>query len=424
MTSRPDTGGDPATRAIETMSTATCPFCGLACDDLDLAGGVVDTKGCAKAAAGFARADAARRPHAIAGKPADLAAALGEAAAILRRAARPLFHGLTADIDGVRALLALADRTGGIVDHRNSAGLLANAGVARASGWVAATFGEVANRADFVLLVGSDPARNFPRFHERLIHNATPLYRKAAPVVAYLGPRSLAPPAEAASLQAVVAEADLLPALAALGALLHDRPYVADGLPAAELATIATQLKAAHYGAIAWDVTSFLPEEAEYGVERIASLLRHLNIETRCVGLPLGGSGNGLGAQQVMLWQAGWPLRVSFGSGTPRHDPWRYDARRMLEAGEADALVWVATLLPAPPPVSTVPVIAIVSDDVELPSPAAVELRVGTPALDHRGEIIRSDNIIALPVAATRPSDRPSVAEIARALLQRLEASP
>ncbi|MBV8651724.1 MAG: hypothetical protein JO255_09680 [Alphaproteobacteria bacterium] len=406
------------------MSAATCPFCGLACDDLGIANGVVDTKGCAKAAVGFARADAARRPHAIAGQPADLAAALAEAVAILRRSARPVFHGLTADIDGVRALLALSDRTGGIVDHRNSAGLLANAGVARASGWVAATFGEVANRADFVLLVGSDPARNFPRFYERLIRNETPLYRKAVPAVAYLGPSTLAPVAGATSLQAIVAEANLLPALAALGALLHDRPYVADGLPAAELAAIAAQLKTARYGVIAWDVSALAPDEAEYVVERLASLLRHLNIETRCVGLPLGGSGNGLGAQQAALWQAGWPLRIGFGAGAPRHDPWRYDARRMLEEGEADALVWVATLVPEPPPLNVLPMIAIVSDDVELPSPAAVELRVGIPALDHHSEIIRSDNIIALPVQATRPSDRPSVAEIARALLQALEAKP
>jgi formylmethanofuran dehydrogenase subunit B len=406
------------------MSVVTCPFCGLACDDLEIDGGVVDTKGCARAAAGFARADAAHRSHAIAGKPADLAAALGEAVAILRRSARPLFHGLTADIDGVRALLALADRTGGIVDHRNSAGLLANAGVARASGWVAATFGEVANRADFVLLVGSDPARNFPRFYERLIRNATPLYRKVPPAVAYLGPQTLAPSADAASLQAIVAETDLLPALAALGALSHDRPYVADGLPAAELAAIAARLKAARYGVIAWDVASIAPDEAEYAVERLASLLRHLNIETRCVGLPLGGSGNGLGAQQTALWQTGWPLRIGFGAGTPHHDPWRYDARRMLEAGEADALIWVATLAPEPPPVSAIPVIAVVSGDIELPSPAAVELRVGTPALDHHGEIIRSDNIIALPVEATRSSGRPSVADIARALLQGLEATP
>jgi formylmethanofuran dehydrogenase subunit B len=424
MTSRPDAGNDPAGNGAAAVPTVTCPFCGLACDDLVVAGGKVDAKGCATAAAGFARAEAARLSHAVAGKPADLAAAVGEAVGILRRAARPLFHGLTSDLDGVRAVLALADRTGGTVDHRNSAGLLANAAVARASGWVAATFGEIANRADFVLLVAADPARNFPRFHERLVRNATPLYRKGPPSVAYLGSRELAPSPEVAPLQAIVAETDLLPALAALGSLLRDRSYVAADLPSAALATIAARLKAARYGVIAWDVSAFAPDEAEYAVERLASMLRHLNVETRCVGLPLGGSGNGLGAQQAALWQAGWPLRIGFGEGTARHDPWRYDGRRMIEAGEADALVWVATLVAEPPPVSGIPIIAIVSDDVALRSPAAVELRVGIPALDHGGEIVRSDTIIALPLQATRPTDRPSVADIARALLAGLEAAP
>src|SRR5436190_251229 len=64
---------------------------------------------------------------------------------------------------------------------------LANAAVARASGWVAATFGEVANRADFILIVGRDPTRGFPRFVERLVDNPTPLYREARPIVAVLG---------------------------------------------------------------------------------------------------------------------------------------------------------------------------------------------------------------------------------------------
>ena len=96
----------------------------------------------------------------------------------------------------------------------------------------------------------------------------------------------------------------------------------------------------------------------------------------------------------------------------------------MLEAGEADALVWVATLVPEPPLADGIPVIAIVSDDVELRVPVAVELRVGIPSLDHAGAIIRSDAIIALPVPATHPTDRPRVADIAGALLAGLEAVP
>jgi formylmethanofuran dehydrogenase subunit B len=400
--------------------SVTCPFCGLGCDDLVRADDGVDARGCAKAARGFARAGLARKPHAIGGQAADLAAAAAAAARFLRDAKAPLFHGLSADLAGVRALLELAERVGGTIDHVNSAALLANAAVARASGWVTATFGEVANRADLVLLVGGDPARSFPRFHERLTANATPLYRDGPPAVAYLGPREEAP--GTAGLAAFVARADLLDALGVLAMLLRGAAprRAPDRFAAAPLALIAERLAGARYGAIVWDATAFMPGEAEMAAELLAAMLRELNVKTRCVGLPLGGSENGIGAMQAALWQAGWPLRLGFAGGAPVHDPWRFDGRRRIEAGEADLLVWVAALAPEAPPATRSPVIAIVADDVAFPAPAAVEIRVGIPAIDHAGAVFRSDTVIALPLQATRPSDRLSVADAARAILAAL----
>jgi formylmethanofuran dehydrogenase subunit B len=405
--------------------TITCPFCGLACDDLAVAGGAVDARGCGKAASGFARARAARRPHAIDGRPVDLPEAAAAAAGILRGATMPLIHGLSADVHGVRALLALADRIGAAIDHMHSAALLANTAVARASGWVAATFGEIANRADVILVIGADPQRSYPRFRERLVANPAPLYRDKAPLVAYLGPDTGTFRSAAPSLTASVESRGLLDAVGVLAAGLRgcpprDRP----GLPAAELAAIAATVRTARYGAIVWDLTGFAPGEAELAVELIAATLRDLNAKTRCVGLPFGGSDNGLGAMQSALWQAGWPLRLGFGEGGPHHDPWRFEGQRLLASGEADALLWVAAFAPAAPPSTDVPTIALVADDVELDSPAAVEIRVGIPGLDHGGEIVRSDAVIALPLHASLPSDRPSVAAAARAILGALGPPP
>ncbi len=405
------------------MSAArvACPFCGLVCDDLVLSDGGIDTRGCTLAAAGFRRGAGARRPHSVAGAPVDLAVAAAEAARLLKTARAPLFHGLAVDLHGIRALLALAERAGGVVDHLASAPLLANAAVARASGWVTATFAEIANRADLILLVGSDPADAFPRFHERLVRNPTPLYRAGPPVVAYLGPAEAAP--EGASLRAQVPQSRLLDALGALGVGLRGgRPRATPDLPDDAIAMLAERLRAARYGAIVWHPASFAPADAELGIERLAAILRHLNVTTRCVGLPLGG--NGVSAMQAALWQTGWPLRLGFADGTPRHDPWRFDGRRLLESGEADLLVWATTLVAERPPATDLPVVAIVADDVVLTTPAAVEIRVGIPAIDHAGAVFRSDTVIALKLQATRPSDRPSVADAARAILAQWEAAP
>jgi formylmethanofuran dehydrogenase subunit B len=402
----------------------TCPFCGLSCDDLLVSEAGVDTRGCALAAAGFARASPSRKPHTVAGKAASLQTAVTAAAALLRGATRPLFHGLAADLSAIRAVLALAERVGGTCDHMYSNALLANASVARASGWVTATFGEVANRADFILLVGSDPQRNFPRFYERLARNPAPLYREGPPTLGYIGPRSLAPPESLVALRAIVENAALLDSAAALSLLLHHRRPAGVRLPIEALAEISGRLASARYGVLAWDLSTYAPGTAELVVEYLADMLRHLNSRTRCVGLPLGGSGNALGAMQASLWQTGWPLRVSFADNGPSHDPWRFDGNRIIDAGEADAVFWVSASAAESPPASPAPLIALVSDDVQFSMPAAVEIRVGIPGIDHGGEVVRADTVIALPLQAARPSDRPSVAEVARAILEALEEAP
>ncbi len=407
------------------MATAlTCPFCGLACTDLAVSDSRLDTRGCARAAAGFGRARTPQRGHAVAGKPANLEAAVAAAAGVLRRASTPVFHGLAADLNAIRAVIALAERVRGTLDHMFSGLLLANAAVARASGWVTATFGEIANRADFILIVGSDPQLNFPRFHHRLVQNSAPLYREAPPTLAYIGSERRAPANAAVAIRAILGDAELLTGVAALNILLRDRrPSARANIPIESLAEIAQRLRAARYGAIVWDLSTYEPRLSELIAEYLCEALRYVNARTRCVGLPLGGSGNGLGAMQTALWQTGWPLPVSFGSGVPDHDPHRHSAIRMLAAQEADALVWIATLIPEPPPAGTAPLIAIVTDDVELTEPAAVEFRVGIPGIDHAGEIVRADAVIAVPLQAMRPSERPSVADVARAILDELETA-
>jgi formylmethanofuran dehydrogenase subunit B len=404
------------------MPAIACPFCGLVCDDLRLEAGQVDSRGCAKGAAGFARPSGTRE-HRVAGRPAALAEAADAAATLLAEAQQPLITGLGADIAGLRALLALADRSGAIVDRWQSAAQLNNLSIVQRAGAFAATFGEVAGRADVVLLLGRDPTTEQPRLIERLLRNDNALYRSAAPWVGYIGPPALAPTAIALGAQAPCEATSLLDALSALSALIRDK-RVANGaaLPLAALGQIAERLKAARYGAILWEAAAFAPGEAQLGVALLLHILRSLNTTTRCVGLPLGGGDNAQGASQTMLWQAGWPGRLSFATGTPEHDPWRFDAERLLAAREVDALVWVAALSPTPPPATTVPTVALIAPDVTLATPPAVEIRVGVPALDHAGTALRADTVIALPLAAARPSPLPSVAAAATVILERLGA--
>jgi formylmethanofuran dehydrogenase subunit B len=398
----------------------------LACDDLRLDGAAIDTRGCPKAAAGFAPG-AAAGPHRVEGRAISLAEALDAAAAILRRSRAPLFTGLGTDLAGIRALLALAERAGAVVDRWRSGAQFAALGTVQRAGAFTATFGEIANRADLVLLLGRDPTRDYPRLLERLVANAAPLYRAGAPAVMHLGPGDARPEAMPLALQAAVEAPALLDAIAALAALVGGLSLGAAAkrsLPLEAIGALAERLKAARYGAIIWDPAGFAEGQAEAAAMLLLRLLRALNRKTRAVGLALGGSDNAQGVAQAMLWQAGWPGRLSYGAGIPEHDPWRHDAERLVEAGEVDALLWVAAISRAAPPATELPLIALLAPGIELARPAAVEIRVGIPGLDHGGTVLRADTVIAIPLAATRPSEAPSVARVAAGILERMAAAP
>ena len=152
--------------------SATCPFCGLCCDDLR-----VDARddghlrlrgqGCERAATALREATPLASPM-IAGRPVSRAQALERAAGILTRAERPLYAGLAADIEGVKALLHLAERTGGIVDHARSQAYFRNARVVQREGWITTTFGEIRNRADLIIMAGTDGVSATPPFFPQI----------------------------------------------------------------------------------------------------------------------------------------------------------------------------------------------------------------------------------------------------------------
>ena len=126
----------------------------------------------------------------IGGAPASLDAAAAAAARLLGRSAQPLIAGLSADIEGARAAIALAERVGGVVDHIHSAALLRDLDCLRETGIMLTTPGEARVRADVVLLVGDGLTETWPGLSERLL--APPARPEGADVarrIVWLAPR-------------------------------------------------------------------------------------------------------------------------------------------------------------------------------------------------------------------------------------------
>ncbi len=416
-------------------TTCTCPFCGLLCDDVVVSasddGAVsVSARGCELSRAGFARQSAAGQDSPrVAGSAATLEQAVSAAAGILRDAVQPLIGGLATDVAGMRAAVELADRCGAVLDHANSGAKFRNLLAFQDRGAITTTLAEVRNRADVLVVVGTDVVSRFPRFFERIAAPGGTLFglKDGDRRSIFLGSR---PPPDAPGRADWIAceHADLpevLGALAALTAGVRLDATRAGSVPIERLRELSTLMQSARYGALVWAAADLDFAHAELSVQAIQRTLTALSRTTRFSGVPLGGNEADLTADAVLLWQVGFPFRTRFASDGPQYDPYLFDARRLLARREADALLWISTLsdlalpagLDAPP---MLPLILVAGPNAAAAERADVFFPVATPGVDHSGHLVRTDKVLTMRLAATRASRRASCAHVLRAISEQL----
>jgi formylmethanofuran dehydrogenase subunit B len=173
---------------------------------------------------------------------------------------------------------------------------------------------------------------------------------------------------------------DLPVLLAALRARVAGRP-VSDATVAAKmLDALAADLRSARFGVAVWSAAHL----DSLTIEMLCGLVDDLNLETRFTGLPLAPDDNAAGVMETCGWTTGHPMRTGFGRAHPEHDPWRFDATRLVESGEADCALWISAYRDAQPTWSrAVPTIALAGPDTPLARTARVHIAVGRPGIDH-----------------------------------------
>lgn len=419
-------GDSPKSNAITDVA---CPFCGLVCDDLEMVrdetGLKVAKNGCEKAVAGFERKVDGARPQ-VDGRDVDIETAIRAATDLIRKSSLPLYGGLGTDVDGIRAVMALADKSGGVVDHALSEGQYRNFRVLQTTGWIMTTLTETRNRADVIVVVGSDIQKLHPRFFERIVNveqsllTETPTKRtvyfigKGLDQSGVKGPRIgevITLPCELERIDEVVS---------ALAAEIKGTPVGADsvaGVPTADIRALSERCKASAYPVFVWAPPSLAFPNADLVVNTVSDLVKDLNVKGRAAGLALGGNEGAISAGAVCSWQSGYPLRVSFSSGKPDYDFTRYAIPKMLAGGEGDLLVWLASFTPdlGPPPAS-IPTIVLGTPGIKLNGTPAVYIPIGTPGVDHGGRIIRVDNVVSLPLRDLGRSSLPKAADVLAAI--------
>jgi formylmethanofuran dehydrogenase subunit B len=410
------------------------PFCGIGTDDLTIQVDGVSLKviknGCAVNTPAFEQAVTDISPR-VEGKEVSLDVAVAKAAALLNNTNQPVIGGCATDVNGMRALLALADRSGAVVDNMNFTGARNNFLALQDSGWMNTTLAEVKNRCDLLLVVGIDLESFSPRFFERYLWNEESMFLDdtGKREVIYLGKApsgnaSTSPSGQKAQVFECANE-ELPDVVAVLRALVKGNPIRVDsvgGIAVVDLQGIADKLKAASYSVVTWAAGALAYSQAELTVQTLSEMIKDINDKnTRSSGLPLGGKEGDQTANQVCGWTTGYPARTRFSSGFPEYDPYLNDANFLLNNGEADALVWVQAFnAKAVPPATDLPTIVVGRSGMTFAKEPDVFIPVGTPGIDHAGHAYRMDNVVAIRLKKLRDSGLPSTSDVLNAIEQAL----
>jgi formylmethanofuran dehydrogenase subunit B len=326
----------------------------------------------------------------------------------------------------MRAVMALADRSGGIVDHALSEAQYRNFKILQSTGWTTTTLTEARNRADLFIIAGSDIHTLHPRFFERIVCPPDSMFEVTAPkrTVVFIGKGLDRSGAKGARIGDVVTigckdeqAGDVVALLRARLRGFRIKHSKIDGVKLAEIDALAERCRSAKYGVVVWAPPALNFPFAELAVEQFTGLVRDLNLTIRFAGLALGGAEGAITAGAVCTWISGYPLRVSYASGAPDYDPYRWAIGRMVKDDEGDLLVWTASISPElSPPQTKVPTVVLGTPGLKLAGTPAVFIPIGTPGLDHAGRLIRVDNVVSLPLKDLGRSDLPSAAGVLSAI--------
>jgi formylmethanofuran dehydrogenase subunit B len=359
------------------MAEATCAGCGCACDD---------GRTCPLGDAWFALGE--RPPVArVDGRTVTVEEAVDAAAAILRQACAPLVYGLgQTSCEAQRRAVALAEAYAAVIDPGAPAQF-----AYQAIGSSTATFGEIRDRAELVVVWGADPAVTNPRLLERL---------RVKSLVVVDATRTLT----AEQADTFIELQDGFEALWELRALVRGVPLRTQTLDGLAQRLLGARHVAFIYGGL-----------DELSALALHSLVRDLSRDRHAVTLGLRSDGNARGAEDVLAWQTGFAGPVSFARGHPREAS---NAAELLERGEVDAALVVASDPPATiaDRLRGLPTVVIDARATATSEAARVAFAPAADGIEVPGTVHRMDGVpipLRVPPAGER---RPSVEDVLEAI--------
>ncbi len=333
------------------FTSVPCPFCGCLCDDLEVTvenGTITDVKNaCAVSESKFLNYDKGRaKPMLRKGRELTevaLEEAVDKAVEILRNADFPLIYGLSAMECGAQRLaVQLAELVGGNVDNSTSVCHGPTILAAQNIGEVKCTLGEIKNRADLVIFWGCNPAEAHIR-HLVRYSLSKGLYIKGRKdrTVICVDVRET-PSTRAADDFVKVEPGGDYELISALRATFKGYEVGGGGVSANAVSQLAEKMKSCRFGVMFFGLGLTMSRGKHMNIDAALRLVRDLNDHTKFFIAPMRGHFNVAGADEVSLWQTGYPYAVNFSRGYPLYNPGEFSAVDILARGECDAALIIA----------------------------------------------------------------------------------
>ncbi len=429
-----------ASGELKIVEDATCTFCGCVCDDIELhVEGQRITKAvraCVLGKAWFLNHETDDRPSCIVeGQKATLEEGFDRAAKILSEAKYPILYGLSdSTCEAQRVAVSVGDWIGACIDTTTSVCHGPSGMAFQSVGEVTATLGEVANRGDFIMFWGSNPAESHPRHFTKYSlmpkGQFVPNGRKDRYCVIVDVRKTKS--ARAADLFIQIKPRKDFEALWTLRALAADielDPVQIERETGVELAVwqeLMVRMKAAKYGVIFFGMGLTMTRGKHANSEALLALTRDMNRHTRFIAKPNRGHGNVTGADNVIAWRTGYAFGVNHARGYPRFNPGEYTTSDTLARKEADAALIIASdpmanfSQPAREHLATIPYVALDPKDTPTVRAATVSFTVATYGINTPGTVYRMDDV-PIPLRPAFEVDHPSDETVLREIEKRVK---
>jgi formylmethanofuran dehydrogenase subunit B len=406
-----------------TFENVACTACGCVCDDIRV------TTDAGRVVAAENACEPLGRPwlmgqtsHAgpdvwVGGQPGAYDSAVATAAALLAAAKAPLIYGLShSSTEAQRAAVALAERTGAVIDTTASTGHAPSILALQQVGESTCTLGEVKQRADLVIYWGCDPDATHPRHRERY---APPRPGRTTVVVDDRESDS----ARSADRFVPVSPGRHWEALTSLR--LRTRPPLSPapgGMGQDPWDELFDLMRACRFGIVFFGAGLTQGPMAHRTVEELLRLVTELNDGRRFYARRMRRSGDVAGADSVLAWQTGYPFGVDFSRAYPRYNPGEFTGPERLARGETDVCVLVGGTvakdfpLPALDHLGRIPVVVLDSPGDRPAVPAAVRFTTAVYGVHRPGTAYRMDEV-PIPLRPLLPTSLRSDADVLNAIV-------